>query len=131
MPGLERSPRVGNGNLLQYSYLKNSMERGAWWATVHRAVKSRTWLTEHTYIFIHSLIHTPQLYSALWKIETTSLSIFISPSFAKMHRILTTFIIWINEKTEAQRSYITYSIWLQGYICSENGSLDSELGIWP
>ena len=33
IPGLGRSPREGNGNPLQYSCLKNSMERGAWWAT--------------------------------------------------------------------------------------------------
>ena len=32
----------GNGNPLQYSCLKNSMDRGAWWATVHRVAKSRT-----------------------------------------------------------------------------------------
>ena len=29
------SPEEGNGNLLQYSCLENSMDRGAWWATVH------------------------------------------------------------------------------------------------
>ena len=34
-PGLGRSPGVGNGNLPQYSCLENSMDRGAWWATVH------------------------------------------------------------------------------------------------
>ena len=34
-PGLERSPGVGNDNPLQYSCLENSMDRGAWWATVH------------------------------------------------------------------------------------------------
>ena len=33
--GLGRSPAGGNGNPLQYSCLGNSMERGAWWATVH------------------------------------------------------------------------------------------------
>ena len=33
--GLEISPRGGNGNLLQYSCLKNSMDRGVWQATVH------------------------------------------------------------------------------------------------
>ena len=33
--GLGRSPTAGNGNLLQYSCPKNSMDRGAWWATVH------------------------------------------------------------------------------------------------
>ena len=34
-PGSGRSPRGGNGNPLQYSYLGNPMDRGAWWATVH------------------------------------------------------------------------------------------------
>ena len=33
--GSGRSPGVGNGNLLQYSYLENSMDRGAWQATAH------------------------------------------------------------------------------------------------
>ena len=32
--GLRRSPGGGNGNPLQYSCLENSMDRGAWWATV-------------------------------------------------------------------------------------------------
>ena len=35
IPGLERSPGEGNGSPLQYSCLENSMDRGAWWATVH------------------------------------------------------------------------------------------------
>ena len=35
IPGLGGSPRIGNGNPLQYSYLENSMDRGAWFATVH------------------------------------------------------------------------------------------------
>ena len=34
-PWLERSPREGSGNPLQYSCLENPMDRGAWWATVH------------------------------------------------------------------------------------------------
>ena len=34
IPGWEGSPGVGNGNPLQYSCLENSMNRGAWWATV-------------------------------------------------------------------------------------------------
>ena len=38
--GSGRSSGGGNGNLLQYSYLGNPMDRGAWWATVHRAAKS-------------------------------------------------------------------------------------------
>ena len=42
--GLERSPGGGHGNLLQYSCLKNSMGRGAWWVMVHRVTNSRTGL---------------------------------------------------------------------------------------
>ena len=34
IPGLRISPGEGNGNPLQYSCLENSMDRGAWWATV-------------------------------------------------------------------------------------------------
>ena len=40
-PGLGRSPGGGHGNPLQYSYLENSVDRGAWPATVHGVVKSR------------------------------------------------------------------------------------------
>ena len=40
--GLERSPGAGNGNLLQYSCLENPMDRGAWWAIVHRVAKTET-----------------------------------------------------------------------------------------
>ena len=39
---LGRSPGEGNGNPLQDSCLVNSMDRGAWRTTVHRAAKSRT-----------------------------------------------------------------------------------------
>ena len=35
-----RSPAEGTGNLLQYSYLWNPMDRGAWWAPVHRVAES-------------------------------------------------------------------------------------------
>ena len=37
--GFERAPKEGNGNPLQYSYLGNPMDRGAWWATVHGVAK--------------------------------------------------------------------------------------------
>ena len=42
IPGLGRSPGVENDNPLQYSYLENSMDRGAWVATVHGIAKSWT-----------------------------------------------------------------------------------------
>ena len=42
IPGSEKSPGEGNGYPLQYSCLKNSMDRGAWQATVHGVTKSWT-----------------------------------------------------------------------------------------
>ena len=42
IPELGRSPWIRNGNPLQYSYLENSMDRGAWQATVHEVKKSQT-----------------------------------------------------------------------------------------
>ena len=47
-PGL-RSPGEENGNPLQYSCLKNSMDRGAWWATIHGVAKIRTQLSDFTH----------------------------------------------------------------------------------
>ena len=46
IPGLGRFPGVGNGNSFQYSCLENSMDRGAWWATVHGVAKSWTQLSD-------------------------------------------------------------------------------------
>ena len=54
VPGLERSFRVGNDNLFQYSCLENPMERGAWRATVHGVTKSQTRLGTHICIILHS-----------------------------------------------------------------------------
>ena len=42
IPGLGRSPEVGNDNPLQYSCLENSMDRRVWQATAHGVTKSRT-----------------------------------------------------------------------------------------
>ena len=42
IPGSGRSPGEGNGNSLQYSCLKNPMDRGAWQATVRGIAKSWT-----------------------------------------------------------------------------------------
>ena len=52
--GLGRSLGEGNGNLLQYSCLKNPMDRGVWWAIVHGVTKSWTQLklrSRHTHHF--------------------------------------------------------------------------------
>ena len=44
IPGFGRSPGEGNGNPLQYSYLENPMDRGAWWAAIPGVTQSRIWL---------------------------------------------------------------------------------------
>ena len=38
----EDSPGGGNGNPVQYSCPRNPIDRGAWWATVHRVAQSQT-----------------------------------------------------------------------------------------
>ena len=52
VPWFGRSPGGGHSNPLQYSCLENPMDRGAWWATVHRVAKGQTQLkqlsTHHT-----------------------------------------------------------------------------------
>ena len=47
IPGSGRSPGRGHGNPLQYYSLENPMDRGAWWATVHRVHKESD-MTEGT-----------------------------------------------------------------------------------
>ena len=42
IPGSRRSPGGGSDQPLQYSCLENSMDRGAWWATVHGVTKVTT-----------------------------------------------------------------------------------------
>ena len=46
IPGSGRSPGEGNGNPFQFSCLENSMDRGAWWVTVHGVAKNWTRLSD-------------------------------------------------------------------------------------
>ena len=51
IPGLGRSPKEVTRTPLQNSYLENSMDKGAWQATVHGVAKNQTQLSdEHTHI---------------------------------------------------------------------------------
>ena len=59
IPGSGRSPGGGHGNPLQDSCLENSMDRGAWWALVHRVAQSQTRLKRlctHTHKAPESLL---------------------------------------------------------------------------
>ena len=53
IPGWRRSPGGGHGNPLQYFCMENPMDRGAWWATVHRVPKRWTLLKQ-----LHAHKHT-------------------------------------------------------------------------
>ena len=66
IPALGRSPREGNGNPLQYSCLKNPMERGACQATVHAVAES----TKHTHMHIY-------VYKYIWTYICLFTSLFI------------------------------------------------------
>ena len=57
IPGPGRSPGEGNGNPLQYYCLENSMDGGAWWATVHGVANSRTRLSDFTFTFFQPLFY--------------------------------------------------------------------------
>ena len=48
--GLGRSPGKWNGYPLQYSCLENSIDRGAWWTTVHGVAESDS--AEHMFVFL-------------------------------------------------------------------------------
>ena len=53
-----RCPGEGNGNPLQYSCLENSMDRGAWWPTVHGVTKSRAQLRlPHIHRYCRNLLY--------------------------------------------------------------------------
>ena len=65
VPQSGRSPGGGNGYLLQYSWLENSMDRGAWRASVHRVAKSWTLLSTAD---IHHVITGSYALSQLWHI---------------------------------------------------------------
>ena len=70
IPRSGRSPGEGNGNPLQYPCLENSINRGAWWATVHGVTKSQDW---------SNLAHIPRIIS----VYQWSLSHFIGSSEVK------------------------------------------------
>ena len=61
IPRLGRSPGEGNGNPLQYSFLENPMDRGAWQTTEHGVAKSWTWQSNwvHTHIYTHTPCKKP------------------------------------------------------------------------
>ena len=79
--GSGRSPGVGNGNTLQYSCLENSIDREAWWSTVHGVTKNGTRLSMHAF---------------LWDLCVYELSWFFSP----VHKSCVNLIIRPTQRTQ-------------------------------
>ena len=67
IPGSGRSPGEGNGNPLQYSYLRNPMDRGAWWATVYGVAKNQTRLSDLTTTTVPSNVTSVQVVCSMFQ----------------------------------------------------------------
>ena len=78
IPGLGRSPGDRNGNLLQYSCLENSMDRGAWQAIVHGVTKS--W-AQHMHTHTHTHTHTHKVIGVHFLLHPFYLGSFTSVVF--------------------------------------------------
>ena len=59
IPRLGKSPGGRHANPLQHSRLENSMDRGAWWTTVHGVTKSRTRLRDPAHMQAHAALRLP------------------------------------------------------------------------
>jgi len=91
-PGSERSPRIGNGNSLQYSCLESPMDRGAWWASVHRAEKSWTRLSNGAYTYTQE---TRRRSSAnLWELSPKGRQALFFPGKDSIIALPTSFILY-------------------------------------
>ena len=80
IPGSGRSPEGRHGNPLQYFYLENPKDRGAWWATVYRVAQSWTllkWLS----------LHAPYT-DVQWIMKQFTCSVFIQFSIRHVHNFI-------------------------------------------
>ena len=87
IPGLGRCPGAGNGNPLQYSCLRNSMDRGAWQDTVHGVAKSWTQLSTTRVIMIWPQLFVSKFISFLLYLLLDSHVNFLHFSFAVLFDI--------------------------------------------
>ena len=85
IPGLERSPREVCGNPLQYSCLENPIDKGAWWAMVHRIAKSWTRLkplSKHSMYYYITASHSGLC--SCWFYGSVSI-VMVSEGLRKVH----------------------------------------------
>ena len=90
IPGLGRFPGGGHGNPLQYSCLENSMDRGAWWARVHRFTKSQTQLSMQRWLLPIFCTCIRNLYNCLARKEKGNIySLALVHSHSRAVQVLT------------------------------------------
>ena len=107
IPGSGRFPGVGNGNLLQYSCLQDSMDKGAWWATAHGSQRvGHDWMSTHTHSW----------YTTLCKFKVYN--VLIWHSYLLMYTILKSSYL-------SQLSYYYKSLSSHLYITTNNKSFIS------
>ena len=97
IPGSGRSPGGGHGSPLEYPYLENPLDRGAWQATVHRVTKSRTRVNQQSI----------PAHRQPWSITTVKIiNLFVMPqsfllrskwifNFPKSDQLLSKVTLWI------------------------------------
>ena len=107
IPGLGRSPGEGSGNPLQDSCPENPMDREAWWATVHGVTKSRTRLSDFTYLLGFS-VSSDYKESACNAGDTASI-----PGWGKIscRREWLPTPVFLPGEFHGQRSLVGYSPW--------------------
>ena len=101
IPGLGRSPLGGQGNPLQYSCLENSVDRGAWRATVHGVAQSWTWLSLCTHfssfgLWVEDAVHYSRAVSGSSSERDASLGpdLYIMPHSRNVDVKLSHYNIW-------------------------------------
>ena len=126
-PGLGRSPGEENGNPIQYSCLENSMDQGAWQATVHGVVRSQTLLSTHTFVAIINITNLETNSIAAAHIALRFLDIFGWKHFAlkmRMTRMETT--VEVPQRCLAWGSWSNRLIMMWLEILLRSASCDEE-----
>ena len=100
--GLGRSPGEGNGYPCQYSGLENSMDRGAWQATVRGIAKSWTWMSNFHFTSLHLYDHMILILSFCNVLHHTDLQILnyicvpgINPTWPRCRILFIYYWIWL------------------------------------
>ena len=103
IPGLGRSPGEGNGNPLQYSCLENSVDRGAWWATVRGVAELDT--TERPTLTV------PPTYSSMFPVQVDERKVLGVIRNGGWRRQWHPTLVLLPGKSHGQRSLVGCSPW--------------------